>query len=86
LRHIRDVFEGYGIVLECEDGASDEGDPWLAYVDVQDGAFFAHIARIGLFYLLLWADETSAFALNLSNLLSAAHRGFSNVRQSRAAF
>jgi hypothetical protein len=75
LDQIRRVFSDRGLETDCEHGITDEGDPWMACHETADGAFVAHIARIGVAYLLVWADGTSVRAASLNRFAEVARRG-----------
>jgi hypothetical protein len=75
LDQIHRAFSDHGLMTNCEHGVTDEGDPWAAYHETAEGAFVAHIARIGVAYLLVWADGTSVRAASLYRLAKAARHG-----------
>lgn len=60
-----------GLSLETERGVTDEGDPWLVFIN-QDGDVFAHFARIGDVYILdSIIQQEIAKARSLDELISA---------------
>ena len=85
LGQIHDVFGSEGIGTDCEHGITDEGDPWTAFFESKNGEFVAHVARIGLAYLFIWADGTSVCAPSLQRFLVVARRGSGRALQARAA-
>ena len=75
LGQIHDALEGKRIETDCEHGITEEGDPWTVFFEAQGGEFVAHVARIGLSYLFIWADGTSVCASNLQRFVVVARRG-----------
>jgi hypothetical protein len=65
LDQIGRAFTDHGVATDFGHGVTDEGDPWTAYHATADGAFLAHIARIGAAYLLVWADGKSVRSTSL---------------------
>lgn len=85
LGQIHDALEGEGVETDCEHGMTDEGDPWTLFFTVSNEEFVAHVARIGLVYLLIWADGTSVRAPNLQRLSIVAVRGVSHALRARSS-
>jgi hypothetical protein len=71
LDQIHSAFSDHGLETECEHGVTDEGDPWAAFFESAEGAFVAHVARIGVTYLLVLKDGTSMRATRLSRFADA---------------
>ena len=75
LDQIHRAFGHQGLETKCEHGVTDEGDPWTAFFESAEGAFMAHIARIGVTYLLVLADGTSIRTTSLSRFADAVRSG-----------
>ena len=75
LDQIHRAFSDLGLETKCEHGVTDEGDPWTAFFESAEGAFMAHIARIGVTYLLVLADGTSTRATRLNRFADAVRSG-----------
>ena len=69
-----------GVSLETDRGMTDEGDPWLVFLD-HDGEVFAHFARINEIYILdSTAQHEVVEAFSLEDLVSAFSRKRAIVR------
>lgn len=85
LGQIHDALGGERIETEREHGITDEGDPWTVFFEVHEGDFVAHVARIGLTYLFIWADGTSVCASNLQRFVVVARRGSLHALRAEAS-
>jgi hypothetical protein len=71
LEQIHRAFSEHGLETKYEHGVTDEGDPWTALFESAEGTFVAHIARIGVTYVLILADGTSMCATRLGRFADA---------------
>ena len=69
LLEIHGAFDGRGRSTNCEHGATDEGDLWTVFYDVQHGSVVAHVAKVGRNYALVWPDQSSVRTPDLSRFV-----------------
>jgi hypothetical protein len=74
LTDIRCAFDERELPTNCEHGTTDEGDPWTAFHEAQQGSLVATIAKDGRTYVFVWADQSSACALDMSNVVEVVRR------------